>query len=106
MFHVRYELGLYIPAEWVPTAVNLGFLTITTALAFKQLQVIVTRLSRLLPRPITNYNIPTPWPLVRKRTIPTERPPLVRLNLVSTLWIEGCRVVNAVDPLPSLISVF
>jgi hypothetical protein len=24
-----------------------------------------------------NENILTPWPLIRKRTIPTERPPLV-----------------------------
>jgi hypothetical protein len=28
-----------------------------------------------------------------------------RRNLMSTLWIEGCRVVSASDPLRSLISV-
>jgi hypothetical protein len=48
----------------------------------------------------------TPWPLVRKRTILTGRPPLVGENLVPTFAIEGCRVVSAADPLQSLISVF
>jgi hypothetical protein len=48
----------------------------------------------------------TLWPLVRKRTIPTERPPLVDEILCQLLWIEGCRVVSAADPLLSLISVF
>jgi hypothetical protein len=37
----------------------------------------------------------TPWPLVRERTIPTERPPLVDEIF---LWIERCRVVSAADP--------
>jgi hypothetical protein len=27
--------------------------------------------------PLNNKNKQTPWPVVRKRTIPTERPPLV-----------------------------
>jgi hypothetical protein len=27
-------------------------------------------------------------------------------NLVPNLWIEGCRVVSAADPLRSLVSVF
>jgi hypothetical protein len=31
----------------------------------------------------------TPWPLVRKRTIPTERPPLVDKILVSTFVDRG-----------------
>jgi hypothetical protein len=44
--------------------------------------------------------------LVRKGTIPTERPPLVNETKCQLLWIEGCRVVSAADPLPSLISVF
>jgi hypothetical protein len=48
----------------------------------------------------------TPWPLVRKRTTPTERPPLVYEIWCQHLWIEGCRVVSAADPLRSLISVF
>jgi hypothetical protein len=48
----------------------------------------------------------TPWPLVRKRTIPTERPPLVSEILCQPLWIERCRVVSAADPPQSLISVF
>jgi hypothetical protein len=48
----------------------------------------------------------TPWLLVRKRTVPTQRPPLVDENLGPNLWIEGCRVVSAADPLRSLISVF
>jgi hypothetical protein len=46
------------------------------------------------------------WPLVRKRTIPTERPPLVDEIECQLLWIEGCRMVSAADPLRSLISVF
>jgi hypothetical protein len=40
----------------------------------------------------------TPWPLVRKRTIQTERPPLVGEIWCQLLWIEGCRVVSAADP--------
>jgi hypothetical protein len=48
----------------------------------------------------------TPWPLVRKRTIPTEWPPLVDEIYCQLLWIEGCRVVSAAGPLRSLISVF
>jgi hypothetical protein len=48
----------------------------------------------------------TPWPLVRKRIIPTERPPLVDEIKCQLLRIEGCRVVSAADPLRSLISVF
>jgi hypothetical protein len=48
----------------------------------------------------------TPWPLVRKRTIPTELPPLVDEILCLLLWIEECRVVSAADPPRSLISVF
>jgi hypothetical protein len=53
---------------------------------------------------INSKNIP--WPLVRKGTIPTERPPLVDEIYCQLLWIEGCRVVSAADPLRSLISVF
>jgi hypothetical protein len=51
-------------------------------------------------------NKQTPWPLVRKRTIPTERPPLVDEIWCQLLWMEGCRVVSVADPLRSLISVF
>jgi hypothetical protein len=51
-------------------------------------------------------NKQTTWPLVRKRTIPTERPPLVGESSCRLLWIEGCRVVSAADPPRSLISVF
>jgi hypothetical protein len=35
----------------------------------------------------------TPWPLVRRRTIPTERPPLVDEIQCQLLWIEGCCLV-------------
>jgi hypothetical protein len=49
-------------------------------------------------------NKQTPWPLVRERTIPTERPPLV--DEIQLLWIEGCRVVSAADPLRSLLLLF
>jgi hypothetical protein len=48
----------------------------------------------------------TPWPLVCKRTISTERPSLVDEIECKLLWIEGYRVVSAADPLQSLISVF
>jgi hypothetical protein len=48
----------------------------------------------------------TPWPLVRKRTIPNGRPPLVDEIQCQLLWTGGCRVVSAADPLRSLISVF
>jgi hypothetical protein len=37
--------------------------------------------------------------LVRKRTIPTERPPLVGGVNANFLRIEGCRMVSAADPL-------
>jgi hypothetical protein len=46
---------------------------------------------------MTNKN-QTPWPLVRKRTIPIERPPLVGEFYSQLLWIEGCRMVSAGDP--------
>jgi hypothetical protein len=42
----------------------------------------------------------TPWPLVRKRTIPNGD------RHLSTKFNEGCHVVGAADPLRSLISVF
>jgi hypothetical protein len=48
----------------------------------------------------------TPWPLVRKRNIPTERPSLVGEIKFQLLRIEGCRVVSAADPARSLNSVF
>jgi hypothetical protein len=51
-------------------------------------------------------NKQSPWPLVRERTIPTERPPPVDEIECQLLWIEGCRVVSAADPLRSLISAF
>jgi hypothetical protein len=47
----------------------------------------------------------TSRPLVRKRTIPTERPPPVGEFWRQLLRIE-CHVVSAADPLRSLISVF
>jgi hypothetical protein len=48
----------------------------------------------------------TPWALVRKRTILTERLALVGEIQCQLLRIEGCRVVSAVNPPRSLISVF
>jgi hypothetical protein len=48
----------------------------------------------------------TPWPLVRKRTILTERPPLVDEIYCQLLWIEGYRMVSAADTPRMLISVF
>jgi hypothetical protein len=45
-----------------------------------------------------------PWPLVRKRTIPTERLPLVRKIWCQLLRTEGCHVVNVADPPQSLVS--
>jgi hypothetical protein len=52
------------------------------------------------------FRTQTPWPLVRKRTIPNEQPPLLGEIQCQLFWIEGCRVVSAADPLRSLISVF
>jgi hypothetical protein len=60
-------------------------------------------------RNVTIYEKQTkqePWPLVRERSIPTDLPPLVDELLCQLLWIEGCRVVSAADPLRPLISVF
>jgi hypothetical protein len=37
--------------------------------------------------------------LVRERTIPTERPPLVGEVAANFLQTEGCRVASAADPL-------
>jgi hypothetical protein len=48
----------------------------------------------------------TLWPLVCKRTIPTERLPPVGEIYCQLLWTEGCHMVSAVDPPWSLISVF
>jgi hypothetical protein len=48
----------------------------------------------------------TPWLLVRKRTIPTERPPLVDKFYCQLLRIERCRVISAAEPTRPLISVF
>jgi hypothetical protein len=41
--------------------------------------IVVSGSKRFVPLPHTNYlqKKQTPWPLARKRTIPTERPPLV-----------------------------
>jgi hypothetical protein len=45
----------------------------------------------------------TLWSLVRERTIPTERPPLIDAIYCQLLWLEGCRVVSAADrPVPLL----
>jgi hypothetical protein len=40
----------------------------------------------------------TPWLLVRKRTIPIERPPLVGEVNANYCADRGCRVVSATDP--------
>jgi hypothetical protein len=45
----------------------------------------------------------TPWPLFRKRTIQTERPPLVDEILCQLLRIQWCRLVSAADPLRLLV---
>jgi hypothetical protein len=52
-----------------------------------------------LTRMSTEQTKQTPWPLVRERTIPTERPPLVDEIEYQPLWMEECRVVSAADPL-------
>jgi hypothetical protein len=51
-------------------------------------------------------NKQTPWPLVRKRTIPTERPQIFGEIYFQLFRIEVCRVVSAADPPLSLILVF
>jgi hypothetical protein len=45
----------------------------------------------------------TLWPLVRKRTIPSDR--RLSAKLVPTFADRGCRVVSATDP-PAVNSVF
>jgi hypothetical protein len=50
-------------------------------------------------------SIQTPWPVVRKRAVPTERPPLDEIYC-QLLRIEGCVAVSVEDPPRSLISVF
>jgi hypothetical protein len=55
---------------------------------------------------IISYKQKTPWLFVRKRSIPTERPPLVGQIKCQLLSIEGCRVVSAAEPPRPLISVF
>jgi hypothetical protein len=47
-------------------------------------------------RPSSSATDKTPWPLVRKQTIPTERPPFV--GQVSANFWGWCRVVSATDP--------
>jgi hypothetical protein len=49
-----------------------------------------------------NKHKQTPWPFVRKRTIPTERSPIVDEIYSLLLWIQRCRVISAVDPPRSL----
>jgi hypothetical protein len=44
--------------------------------------------------------------LVRKRTIPNDRPPPVGVFYFRHLWLQGCRVAGAADPPRPLISVF
>jgi hypothetical protein len=60
----------------VRTAVNLGFLDRSR---YFFIQVAPQLSSRGLVDPVTDplQNKQTPWPLVRTRTIPTDRPPLV-----------------------------
>jgi hypothetical protein len=48
----------------------------------------------------------TMWLLVRKRTIPTGRPPHADKIWCQLLWIEGCRVVSVAEPLHSRWSQF
>jgi hypothetical protein len=78
-------LRRYVPdKDWVRHELHPGDTNITNASTYKR----------------------TPWPLVRKRTIPTERPQLTNEILCQLLWMEGRRVVSAADPPRSLISVF
>jgi hypothetical protein len=61
-------------------------MAVTISLVVIKDQVIATK----------NY---TPWLLVRKGTIPTERPPRhVSAKLVPTFADRRCRVVRATDP--------
>jgi hypothetical protein len=48
----------------------------------------------------------TPWPIIRRRNLQTERPPLVGEIQCQLLRIEEYRVVSAADALLLLISVF
>jgi hypothetical protein len=72
--------------------------------AYLQMQLSVKKLLTIWF--LISYIKQTPWLLVHKRTILTEQPPLVDEIYYQLLWIEGCRVVSAADPLRSLVSVF
>jgi hypothetical protein len=52
------------------------------------LYIFTVEVNYFISRSQTILAYKTPWPLDRKRTIPTERPPLVA-KLVSNLRIEG-----------------
>jgi hypothetical protein len=47
----------------------------------------------------TRHKQQTPWPLVRKRTTPTKRPPLVDEIYCQLLWIEVSRGQRGESPM-------
>jgi hypothetical protein len=58
-------------------------------------ECILNQMSPLMPQQQTRTNSVA---LVRERTIPTVRPPLVGEVSAKCLRIEGCRMVSAADP--------
>jgi hypothetical protein len=67
---------------------------------------ILRRRQFLFPNLVLLIEKKTPWPLVRKRTIPTERPPLVGEVNANFFADRRCRIVSATDPYGRYISVF
>jgi hypothetical protein len=71
---VKYELGFYIPEDdilhsYCRENIKSCILQCTSVSASRTQARFLSRLVLLIKQ--------TPWPLVRERTIPTERPPLV-----------------------------
>jgi hypothetical protein len=92
------KLGLFTlpPSLYVAVALLFGLHTVTlTSLLFTFHWPMCT----VGEGHIAVYNKQTnSTALVRERTIPTERPPLVGQVNANFCWSRGCRVVSATDP--------
>jgi hypothetical protein len=82
---VKYELGSYIPEDDVFHS-------------RRRESLISYAIQKDFTHNILNINVQTPWPLVRKQTLPTERPPLVsninvqplKTDLAFTQTLQTC----------------
>jgi hypothetical protein len=72
---VKYELGVYVPEDGILHSHRRE--NLKSYMQFRSLRKKKSYCAKLLPQ-VTQYKeTNTPWLLFRKRTIPTERPPLV-----------------------------